>query len=601
MNRYRLDLIGPFGLFAPDGQRIAITSQKAMALIAMTVVSAGGVRARRKLESMLWGSRPAKQAQDSLRRELSNLRKVLADHGASDLLVCETKRVAFAIDRIDVDIFTIGVGNPDARSRFNGDFLEGIDLSDSEEFEDWLREERERIGAMIDMVPSPNGIAAPTPAQVFGGSPPTARASLASGNRPVLPPKPSLAVLPLTVLGSTPQPWLGTGLAEELSVCLSAYPQLFIVASGAARLLVEQQLPRTEVAARLGVRYLVDGSIISEQGRLRVLAALVDGESGEQFWSESFVGETDGSFSFQQDIAARIAPQIWTKVDTAERKRSLRLIGPVSGDYERFWRASALFRSWERDAIAEALTLTMQLVDDDPTCPWATSLAAYCSSISYLMQYTPDRTAMLRRAITYYQAAMRYGSDNVEALGYCVGTLMNIDGDMETADRIVTSALRLLPAHQPTLFWGGWVDVLRGDHDRAVERFELALRVNPATGARGETLAGIGFAALQRGNIGDAYDFFTEAAHAAPSFPPTALGLCVAAQLLGKQQEAQARARALLAGGGLALARLMRKPEDRKLLEGVLQVAAGMPVSTDAPTAFAAVPRDTMTANHDPI
>ena len=62
------------------------------------------------------------------------------------------------------------------------------------------------------------------------------------------------------------------------------------------------------------------------------------------------------------------------------------------------------------------------------------------------MQYTPDCTAMLRRAITYYQAAMRYGSDNVEAPGYCVRRLSNIDGDMETADRIVTSALRLLPA-----------------------------------------------------------------------------------------------------------------------------------------------------------
>ena len=49
------------------------------------------------------------------------------------------------------------------------------------------------------MAPPPYGIAAPMPAQMFGGSPPTARASVASGNRPVLPPKPSLAVLPLTM------------------------------------------------------------------------------------------------------------------------------------------------------------------------------------------------------------------------------------------------------------------------------------------------------------------------------------------------------------------------------------------------------------------
>jgi DNA-binding SARP family transcriptional activator len=77
MQRYRLNLIGPFGLFSPGGSRIEISSQKAVALIAIVVVSSGGVRARRKLEAMLWGSRAPKQAQDSLRRELFNLRKVL--------------------------------------------------------------------------------------------------------------------------------------------------------------------------------------------------------------------------------------------------------------------------------------------------------------------------------------------------------------------------------------------------------------------------------------------------------------------------------------------------------------------------------------------
>ncbi|MEO8374020.1 MAG: hypothetical protein ABI471_02255 [Sphingomonas bacterium] len=573
MQRYKLNLIGPFGFFAPDGTRIEISSQKATALIAIVVASSGGVRSRRKLEAMLWGTRASKQAQDSLRRELSNLRKVFVRHGAGDLLICETKRVALAIDRIDVDVFALGLSPTDARAHFVGDFLEGIDLPDCDEFEDWLREERERVRDMVELAMPELTEALPSADEIFGGAVPSARETLASGTRPVLPPKPSLAVLPFTVLGPQPQAWLGIGLAGEISVCLSVFPQLFIVSSNASRILAEEGQSRPEIASRLGVRYLLDGTILSDGDNLRVLASLIDGQTGEQFWSETFFGRIDASFAFQQAIAGKIAPQIWTKVDHAERQRSLRLTGPISGDYERYWRANALFRSWEKEATAEALDLTLQLVNDDPTCPWSTSLAAYCCSITYLMNYAPDREATLRRAIHNYQAAMRFGAENVEALGYCAGTLMNIGGDLEMADRIVAKALHLLPAHQPTLFWGGWVDVLRGDAGRASERFELALRINPATGALGQTLSGIGFAALQRGTIEDAYHFFVEADHATPGFPPTVLGLCVSAQLLGKQEQARLLAGALASGPGLALAQQMRRPEHRQMLEAVLQAA----------------------------
>jgi TolB-like protein len=573
MERYRINLVGPFGLFAPDGHRIDVSSQKAIALIAIVVVSSGGVRARRKLEAMLWGTRSAKQAQDSLRREISNLRKLLAEHGASELLISETKRVALAIDRIDVDIFALGLGAPDPHMHIAGDFLEGIDLPDCEEFEDWLRDERDRVQHMIDLaLPEPAG-PLPSAREIFGAEVPTVRETLEARGYPLPPPKPSVAVLPFTALGPDAQAWLGTGLADEISVCLSGFPQLFIVSSGASRALAEQGYSRTEIASRLGVRYLLEGTILSDGGRLRVLASLIDGRNEEQFWSDTFVGKADASFAFQAEIAGRIAPQIWTKVDHAERQRSLRLIGPVSGDYERYWRANALFRSWEKEATAEALNLTLQLVETDPTCPWSTSLAAYCCSIAYMLNYFPDRETMLRRAIQNYQAAMRYGADNVEALGYCAGTLINIGGDMEMADRIVGTALRLLPAHQPTLFWGGWVDVLRGDAERATERFELALRINPATGVLGQTLSGIGFATLQRGKVEDAYQLFVEADRAASGFPPTLLGLCVTAHLVGRHDQAKALAAMLVSRGGLALTQQMRLPEHRQLLEAVLRAA----------------------------
>jgi len=534
MGHYRLNLIGPFGLFLPNGERIAVKSQKAMALLAILAVSPGGERARRKLESLLWGAQPDENARASLRRELSNLRGVFKKQEASDLLLSDTKRVGLSIEKLDVDINSLGLSTFDRRARFAGDFLEGIDLRDCEEFEDWLRDERGRIRDMISAAMSDTPEIEANPKEIWGGSSPSAQETL--GDKYLKrPPKPSIAILPFEILYGNEEPWLGAGLADEISVCISQYPQLFVVSSIAARKLVTDNIDNDEIAARLGVRFLLEGSIIRENTSLRVSVALIDSEVGEQCWAESFIGKSDNTFSLQQEISSQIAPQIWTKVDGAERQKILRLIGPVSGDYEKYWRANALFRTWNENSIREAMDLVVQLVKAEPTCPWATSLAAYCHSISFLMGYSKDKEVCQQKAITYYQMALRYGEDNVEALGYCIGTLLNL-GDAEMAEHIAAKSLNLLPAHQPTLFWAAWVDVFRHNGARAVERFELALRINPVAGVRGQTLAGLGFASLQLGKNDRALSFFTSAKQDDADFPPTILGLWVTAQLLNKTE-----------------------------------------------------------------
>lgn len=581
MTRYRLTLIGPFGLFGPDGRRIEISSQKGMALIALIAMATGGVRSRRKLEAMLWEHRAPKQAQDSLRRELSNLRKLLARNGAADLLVSETKRVALAIDRIEVDVFSLGLTTPGSSMGRVGEFLEGLDLPGSDAFEDWLRDERDRVRDMMALSIHKPVMPERAPAEVYGETLPSGIEALTS-TEPPLPPKPSVAVLPFSTPGAPGQGWLGAAMADEVSVCLSAFPQLFIVSSNAARTLSEAGLSSAEIARRLGVRYLLEGSIVRQDERLRVSSALLDAGTGEQFWAETFLGQADDTFTLQQQIATRIAPRIWSKVDSAERQRSLRITSPPCGDYERYWRANALSRSWNRDAIAEAVDLAWDLVERHPTCPWATSLAAYIHSVAWMLRLSPDREAALRRAIQNLQAALRYGEDNVEALGYCVGTILNIGGDIELAERLAARALDLLPTHQPALFWGGWVDVLRGDPERAIQRFELAIRINPVSGAMAQTLAGIGFAQILLGRFAQALDYLRNAEKLGPEFPPTRLGMVVAAELSGDRALARACAAPLVAAGSLGMAELLRRPEHKRLFREAIQRVLTAPSSLPA-------------------
>lgn len=136
MARYKLRLLGAFQLTAPNGQRIVITSKKAIALLALLASADSGERWRAWIQDKLWGSRELRQAQASLRRELHGLRKLTANTNFP-LVETTSRAVRLNLQAVDVDI-----RNAEIISPTSGEFLEGIDIAGEESFEEWLREMR---------------------------------------------------------------------------------------------------------------------------------------------------------------------------------------------------------------------------------------------------------------------------------------------------------------------------------------------------------------------------------------------------------------------------------------------------------------------------
>src|SRR5258707_13770133 len=100
-SKFKLRLRGPFSLVDPEGQRITIPSRKGAALIALLAMSRDGERARGWVQALLWGSREAKEANGSLRRELSDLRRRLNREGWTPLI--------WERDRVRLDLRIVGV------------------------------------------------------------------------------------------------------------------------------------------------------------------------------------------------------------------------------------------------------------------------------------------------------------------------------------------------------------------------------------------------------------------------------------------------------------------------------------------------------------
>jgi adenylate cyclase len=121
-----------------------------------------------------------------------------------------------------------------------------------------------------------------------------------------------VAVIPFKSSGDAQMESFANGLGEDITTGLSRFRYLSVVASdSAARLKGETGDERT-LGAKLGARYVLEGSIRKGGSGIRVIAQLIDRQTGAQLWAETYNRDlqTSNIFEVQDDVAARIVATV---------------------------------------------------------------------------------------------------------------------------------------------------------------------------------------------------------------------------------------------------------------------------------------------------
>jgi len=152
---------------------------------------------------------------------------------------------------------------------------------------------------------------------------PAAASDMAVGENAAGPPQSnkSVAVLPFVAMSSGPDDeYFADGLTEEILNSLAQLPELLVTARTSAFSFKGQDLPPIqEIAATLGVKHIVEGSVRRSGDRLRVTAQLIRAEDGFHLWSENYDSTSADTISVQENIAEKIAIALNIVLD--ERKR----------------------------------------------------------------------------------------------------------------------------------------------------------------------------------------------------------------------------------------------------------------------------------------
>ncbi|CAN0040495.1 unnamed protein product, partial [Chrysoparadoxa australica] len=133
--RFKIFLLGSPRIIAQDGKDVTPRSAKAKGLIALLTTPAGRIWSRNALQEKLWSDRGHIQGRDSLKKELTTLRKIFGDD-EDGAMVLNGLTVQIREQSVRVDLF-----DPELRSEDSGPVLpelfEGCDIRDPE-FEAWL-------------------------------------------------------------------------------------------------------------------------------------------------------------------------------------------------------------------------------------------------------------------------------------------------------------------------------------------------------------------------------------------------------------------------------------------------------------------------------
>jgi TolB-like protein len=121
----------------------------------------------------------------------------------------------------------------------------------------------------------------------------------------------TIAVLPFhSVRDADTSSYFADGVSEELTHLLTRTPGLRVASRTSAFAYRDVKLDVREVARRLHVNWILEGSVRHVGNKLRIVAQLTDARNGYQVWSESFDRTSTDVISMQQEIAIAIANQL---------------------------------------------------------------------------------------------------------------------------------------------------------------------------------------------------------------------------------------------------------------------------------------------------
>jgi TolB-like protein len=257
-----------------------------------------------------------------------------------------------------------------------------------------------------------------------------------------LPDRAAIAVLPFTNMTDDPgQEYFSDGISEDIITALSKLRWFLVIARNSSFIYKGKSVHMQQIAEELGVRYVMEGSVRRDGGRVRITAQLNDVATGSHIWAERYDREPADVFAVQDEITEAVVAAIEPKLYAAENFRAARKPPDSMDAWDLLMRALSHYWRVTRPDNMAAQALLEKAVAIDPNYGRALGLLAHSHTFGAHMGWEDmaAATPVVERAA---QAAILADSEDPwahVALGYAYQFMRRFDeslAEFETALRL---------------------------------------------------------------------------------------------------------------------------------------------------------------------
>lgn len=285
-----------------------------------------------------------------------------------------------------------------------------------------------------------------------------------------------VAVLPLTDLsGDEEQGYFPAGMQDALISSLGRIGALKVV-SRRSTLRIDDSLSIAGVGRVLGVRNVMEGSVVRVGSRVRIILQLVDASRDVQIWSGNFERELSGVLGMQNDIANAVAEAVEVQLtaDETEQLAQQPVINPAS--YDAYLRGMYLIHNDDNRVRRRGITILRKAAEIDPDNALLHAGMAYGYA---LLGHSPFPEGMYPASVIAAERALALDPNNALAHVAVGMQKMYYDWDYAAAENTLRHALDLNASQSEAYYHLAWLYELYRDTGRALPPGEKTVEIDP--------------------------------------------------------------------------------------------------------------------------
>lgn len=288
----------------------------------------------------------------------------------------------------------------------------------------------------------------------------------------------AVAVLPFTNMAADEERYFADGVHEDVLTQMAFISDLAVTSRTGVQRFRDTELPVRDIAAQLGVDYIVEGSVRREGDRVRIVAQLIDAETDTHLWAETYDRDLADVFALQSEVAAAIARALEARLSPAERDRVARAPTSSAEAYDLYLQARELGHG-DRESVERGIELTRAALDLDPGFgpAWANLASLYGQRV----QVAGMDPAWADSGVVAARHAVDRAPERPEGYKELALNLMLL-GRPDEARRHLLRAIELNPSYADAMQNLGVAEFRAGRHHEAVLWLERGRRITPGSG-----------------------------------------------------------------------------------------------------------------------